>query len=186
MSSKTRLQRDKIDLTMLKLEKLKEEVASIEAKYRILNGHYTIICDEALMKINDARSSFKENGEPVISELGQGDAVKPELETGVKNYTLPEDIDQDYCARQQDEVINLELTPNSKNCAELEDIHINCINHRHDTGQKKLSRQQRTSAIDYVANYIEIGLDKIGDGLVFPFVITARLYKKITGGKSSE
>lgn len=45
---------------------------------------------------------------------------------------------------------------------------------------RKKSRISPASCIDLVGKYIEIGLDKLGDGLIFPFVLVASLVNKVT------
>lgn len=90
MASKSPVQKEKIDLAMSRLEKLKQEVASIEAKYRILDGHYSVICDEALTKIDNARTILRENDDSVSDEPGDAGVTGHHLKTGHENGASPE------------------------------------------------------------------------------------------------
>lgn len=158
MSSKSHLKKDKIDLAMSGLQKLKQEIASVEAKYRILNEDYTIICDEALTRINGARFPLEEQTNISIQEPSQNNIVAYETITGTEFTALSRGIS----AHNNDKKPDTVPVPHNVQSAE------------------------KTPAVDCVANYIEIGLDKLGDALVFPFVITTKLYNKITGTKSTK
>jgi ATP:corrinoid adenosyltransferase len=154
MTSKSPLQKEKIDLAMSGLEKLKQEIASIEAKYGVLDGQYSVICDEALTKINDARLTIQEES--------------VQIENAPENTEVA--------------VTGLKKSPG--NGSSLEDIY-NYYSYQHpaDEPSKLAAPRQKTPVIDDMADAIEFGLDKIGDALVYPFVVVERLHKKLARPK---
>jgi hypothetical protein len=155
MPSETASQKAKIEFIQSSLEKLKQDVATVEAKYRILDGHYSVICDEALTKINDARSTIQDDEEPTDNKSEESGVIEPCLNEDPENGSSLEDVYNYYC-------YNLSLNQSPGPC-----------------------HQPKTPVIDHMANAIETGLDKLGDALVYPFDIIARLHKKIMQRKDS-
>lgn len=127
MVSNSPVQKEKIDQAMSRLEKLKQEVASIESKYGILDGQFSNICDEALAIVNNARAELQQNGDSFDEKHVEDDVTTPSLPPPHK---IP--------------------------------------------------------VIDYVADAIETGLDKLGDALIYPFDAIERLHKKVTGSKANK
>ena len=163
MVSESSLQKDKIDLAMSRLEKLKHNIASVEAKYNILDGQFSVICDEALTKIYNARSTFEE---PVLPTLDKPDNINA---VDVQPKTEP----------------HLQIEPETDTPLQI-NIDDNDIGQQPDIKSAAIYPQPKTPPIDYVAEAIETGLDKLGDALVYPFDVIARLHKKLSRNKSSK
>ena len=133
---------ERTDLLLSSLEKLRDEVSVIEARYDILKADYTKICEDAISKISAVKTDLEENKESEIfkSEISN-------LEARFKLGIVPAET---YL--KQKRALNGDIT--------LEPGRLQCI-------------------VDKVANGIEFGLDKIGDGMIFPIEKMVNLYTTI-------
>ena len=148
MASSSPVQKEKIDLAMSRLEKLRREIASIESKYGIFEGQYSSICDEALAIINEERAKLQ-HGDSIDETPAEIDSASSCVKTEPANSSPTEDIHNHYgydFSRNE----HLSLPPPSK-----------------------------IPVIDSVADAIELGLDKLGDALIYPFDAILRLQKKV-------
>lgn len=68
--------REKAELLLSNLEKLKSEVSAIETQYNVLTADYSKICDEAILKISAVKTALEEELSNKVRDL---EAVKPEI-----------------------------------------------------------------------------------------------------------
>jgi hypothetical protein len=147
------LQKERIDQAMSQLEKLKLEIASIESKYHILDGQYSTICDEALAIVNDARAKLQQNTDSTEHQQTEPVFTHLKLKKEPVNGSSLEDVYEYY---------RYQLLPNKQPC---------------------LPPPHKIPVIDPVGDAIELGLDKLGDALVYPFDAIAKLQKRIIQSK---
>jgi hypothetical protein len=153
MASGSPVQKERIDQAMSRLEKLKQEIASIESKYHILDGQYSAICDEALAIVNDAKARLQQNVY-LPDHTQTKTAINPlKLKKEPSNGSSLEDVYNYY---------SYQLLPNKQPC---------------------LPPPHKIPVIDPVGDAIEMGLDKLGDALIYPFDAIAKLQKRITQSK---
>jgi hypothetical protein len=156
MASGSPVQKERIDQAMSRLEKLKQEIASIESKYHILDGQYSAICDEALAIVNDARAKLQQNTD------------------------LPGQ-------RHTETITNpLTLKKEPSNGSSLEDVYKYYRYHLVPNKQPCLPLPHKIPVIDPVGDAIELGLDKLGDALTYPFNAIAKLQKRIIQSKPAK
>lgn len=55
------LVRERAELLLSNLEKLKSEVSATETRYNVLTADYTKICDEAILKISAVKTALEED-----------------------------------------------------------------------------------------------------------------------------
>jgi hypothetical protein len=153
MASGSPVQKERIDQAMSQLEKLKQEIASIESKYRILDGQYSAICDEALAIVNDARDKLQQN------------------------------VDSTDYRQTETTVKPLKLKREPVNGSSLEDVYQYYRYQPSANKQPCLPPPHKIPVIDPVGDAIELGLDKLGDALIYPFDAIVKLQKKIIQSK---
>jgi hypothetical protein len=153
MASGSPVQKERIDQAMSQLEKLKQEIASIESKYHILDGQYSAICDEALAIVDDARAKLQQN------------------------------IDYPDHTRTETVIIPLNLKTEPANGPSLEDVYKHYSYQLLHNKQPCLPPPHKIPVIDPVADVIELGLDKLGDALIYPFDAIIKLQKRIIQSK---
>lgn len=156
MASGNPVQKERIDQAMSQLEKLKQEIASIESKYHILDGQYSAICDEALAIVNDARAKLQQNVDSPDDRQTETVFTPSNLKTEPANGSSLEDIYKFY---------GYQLLCNKQPC---------------------LPPPHKVPVIDPVADAIELGLDKLGDVLIYPFDAIVKLQKRIIKSKSGK
>ncbi len=135
--------KERAELLLSDLERLKAEVSTIEARYNVLKADYTKMCEDAIMKINTIKADLEKNHSNEVIKSGISEPELSNLEARFKLGLMPADT---YLKQKG-------LTKNG------------------DTPATKGVQ----SIVDKVADCIEFGLDKLGDGLVFPIEITVRI-----------
>ena len=128
--------RERAELLLLNLEKLRAEVSAIEAHYGILKADYTKICDDAMLKISTMKTDLADALESKIEQLEGTTSEMSGLEARLDSGLAPAET-----RLQPEEVLNEDIAPAPR-------------------------RAQRI--IDKAADCIEFGLDKMGDGIIFP------------------
>ena len=140
------LNKEKAEVTLRKLEKLKEEISEIEARYEVLKADYADICQSAIVKISvlkDGLESEVESGEEKVSVeversgADTADILKPTISNREARIKLGIYLDNAPRNREYSPAIAF----NKPNKAQF--------------------------AVDKVADGIEFGLDKIGDAIIF-------------------
>ncbi|HIE17590.1 MAG TPA: hypothetical protein EYP71_05280 [Dehalococcoidia bacterium] len=61
--------KQKAELLLLNLEKLKAEISSLESRYSLLTAGYTKICDDAIAWVSDVRSTLEKDIENRVGDL---------------------------------------------------------------------------------------------------------------------
>jgi len=128
--------KERAELLLLNLQKLRAEVSSIEAHYDILKADYTKICDDAMLKISSIKTDL---ADALESKIGQLEGTKSEMsgwESRLESGLVPAEI-----RLKAKEVVHQGVTP---------------------------APRSPQAIIDKAADYIEFGLDKIGDVIIFP------------------
>lgn len=128
--------KERAELLLLNLQKLRAEVSAIEAHYDVLEADYTKICDDAMLKISSMKTDLADALESKIGELEVFKSEMSGLETRLDSWLAPAET-----RLQPKEVLNEDIAPAPRGAQ--------CI-------------------IDKAADCIEFGLDKIGDGIIFP------------------
>ncbi len=133
----TYLAKEKSELLLSNLEKLKSDVSAVQARYNVLMADYTKICDEAISRLSALKITIEKDLE---NKLGDLEIFEP----GINNLE----------AR-----FKLGLIPVETYLKEKENV-------TPPAGPQL--------AIDKAADGIELGLDRLGDALVFPMEKMAR------------
>jgi hypothetical protein len=152
--------KERADLLLSDLEKLKAKVSSIETRYGVLQTDFSRMCEEAIAKLSEIKAGLGEDSNTtskvdVNSIMVEGlNVLEPEinnLKARFKLGILPVDLKvkhQDILADTVKPVIP-------------------------KTGPAQ-------TAVDKAAEGIEFALDKIGDGMIFPIVVMVNAYKALT------
>jgi hypothetical protein len=123
------LSREKAELLLSNLEKLKSEVSAIETRYNIPTADYVKICDEAILKISAVKTAFE--GE-LSNKVGDLEAVKPEISNLEARFKLG--------------LVSVETYLKERGTPPPEGLQ---------------------AVVNKTADSIELGLDKMGDGVIF-------------------
>ena len=187
--------RPKIDRVITDLERLKMNVASIEARYQILGDNFSNLCSEFLNNIKT--SAANPNAEVAIPETDSPASTENTnlavfaTETTVKPIQKKPDVeDMDFQPERisikqlQDESCLLQI-PRMYESSITDILKTYTTNNipRGDIEQVQTPfptpKTARTNIVDIMANGIEKGLDAIGNGLIYPFVLISRLFEII-------
>lgn len=148
--------RERAELLLSDLEKLKEKVSSIETRYDILQTDFSTMCEEAIAKLSEIKTGLSTGSERNVidasSIMTDGfDVLEPEinnLKARFKLGILPADLRVKH-----------------------QDILIERVKSRpYKPGNVQV-------AVDKTAGGIEFVLDKLGDIMVFPIVVIVNAYK---------
>ena len=224
---------EKVNQAISELERLRERVAQIESQYGVLNHDYTRLCEEALSKVAQFKTSIKADNEaleriiePVVTEKegatrrksvhNEGKKLKSfhrtsrssgktqkasklvhnvaKAEADLSTEAIPKESSPcGSSAAQNETTIQIETVPPEST---MDIFQLTClpleIKHNPTTNlediiifqQEQVSKNgdkvhlSPQSVIDMMASCIETGLDKLGDGFVYPFVKAADLAGK--------
>jgi hypothetical protein len=83
---------EKAELLLSNLEKLKAEVATIEARYNILNDDYSKICNDAISKISAVKIALDTSIKTKIGDLEVFEPPASNLEARFKLGLVPPEI----------------------------------------------------------------------------------------------
>ena len=136
---------EKADMLLLELEKLKTEISVIESRYDILKTDYSKICEDAISKIVALKTETTKD--PFIVSDTEKDSYG-------KSKKL-----EDY----NPELYNLEARF-MLGLVSAETFMQNTM----DSGSGIETPKKTQSLINNIADGIEFGLDKIGDGIILP------------------
>jgi hypothetical protein len=151
--------KERADLLLSDLEKLKERVSSIETRYGVLQTDFSRMCEEAIAKLSKIKSELVEDSSTELnvdanSIMIEGlNVLEPEisnLKARFKLGILPVDLK----VKHQDILVD-KVKPEYP-----------------ETGPMQ-------TAVDRTAEGIELVLDKLGDGLIFPIVVIVNAYKAL-------
>jgi hypothetical protein len=151
--------KERADLLLSDLEKLKERVSSIETRYGVLQTDFSRMCEEAIAKLSEIKSELAEDSSTELSVdansiMVEGlNVLEPEisnLKARFKLGILPVDLK----VKHQDILVDM-VKPEYA-----------------ETGPVQ-------TAVDRTAEGIELVLDKLGDGLIFPIVVIVNAYKAL-------
>ena len=126
--------KEKAELLLSNLEKLKAEVSAIEAQYNILKDDYSKICEDAISKITAVKTALEKDIESKVGDLEIFRSVMSNLEARFKLGLVPSET---YL--KEKEAPSENATP--------------------PAGPQL--------AIDKAADSIELGLTRIGDGIIW-------------------
>lgn len=169
MSEATSLSRGdaaRLAKTIMELQNLKTRIQQIENRYDILDHEYARICEEVI----EALLREKTQGFPevnVISNAKEHSNLKGDMEKGAAHIggavktAIPESVK------------SVDSEGYSVSQASLEDL---VLFQRSKKVSERVSGLSPQKVIDITADAIETGLDKLGDGLIFPMV---RLYELV-------
>jgi hypothetical protein len=150
--------KERAELLLSDLEKLKEKVSSIETRYDILQTDFSKMCEEAIAKLSEIKTGLDTDSErnviDVNSIITDGlNVLEPEinnLKIRFKLGILPVDLK----VKHQDILIEeVESRP-------------------YETGKVQ-------AVVDKTAGGIEYVLDKLGDVLIFPIVVIVNVCKAL-------
>jgi hypothetical protein len=130
----TYLAKEKAELLVSDLEKLKAEASAIEAQYNILNDDYSKMCEDAISRITAIKTALEKNIESRVGDLTV-------FQSGISNLE----------ARFKLGLVPPETYSKSKK-----------VPAKHIT-QSARPKPTRDKQMDL----LELGLDKIGDGIIW-------------------
>ncbi|HEX75761.1 MAG TPA: hypothetical protein G4O12_04170 [Dehalococcoidia bacterium] len=143
-ASKAHSTKERAELLLFNLQKLKTELSLIEARYDVLKADYTKICEDAILQINAIKADLEKRAEGKIGELQAPKSKMSNLEARIALGLVPAER-----GSKQKEVLSKYSTPSSGGVQ---------------------------SIIDKIADCIEFGLDKMGDGMIFPMEKTVNAF----------
>lgn len=159
-SLETNSTRERAELLLADLEKLKEKVASIETQYDILHTDFSKMCEEAIAKLSEIRTeidpgyAYEESTIDVNSIVTGGfNVLTPEINNLKARYRLGI-LPVDLKVKHQD-ILTEDVEPEP-----------------YDPGKVQV-------AIDKTAGGIEFVLDKLGDILILPIVVVINICKAL-------
>lgn len=129
------LTREKAELLLSNLQRLRTEISDIEAQYDILEANYAQICEDAISKISVIKTDIEQELE---STIGDADVIKAEISHLEARFELGLMPAETYKTWKR--LLEGDTTPKPKG--------LQAVN-------------------DKVADCIEFGLDRIGDGIIF-------------------
>jgi hypothetical protein len=181
------------DKVILGLEKLKVNVSLVEAQYQVLGHDFSGLCDEILTDIktlreeesgiiedNSAERLVKENIIPIYSaKVSETEAVsngESIVTTNlIKDSVFPVDVSSQPAVAEK--LVAASVPVNAPESSEIiyqssiHDIITNYTNHhKQDNYQAASGQIADKNIIDKIADGIETGLDRLGDGLMYPVV----------------
>jgi hypothetical protein len=195
----------KVNQAISELEILKERIASVKSRYNILNEDYSRLCEDAIAVIAEYRNPQDSDAGEVITAAPIDEAVI-ESSDGVDTVTPVQYIEpQPAGCPSGDTVISLAkhkfasgiafslageslgsmegLEIKTSRAPSLEEIiafqqrqlKMDHVIKKTAASKKKINAQ---TFVDIIGDGIESGLDKIGNGLMFPFVKIADLSRR--------
>lgn len=151
--------KERADLLLSDLEKLKERVSSIETRYGVLHSDFSSMCEEAIEKLSEIKS-----------ELGEDTGTTLTVDANnimVEGLNVLEPEINNLKARFKLGILPVDLK------VKHQDILVDRIKPEYPkTGPVQ-------TAVDKTAEGIELALDKLGDGLIFPIVIVVKAFKAL-------
>jgi hypothetical protein len=138
--------KERADLLLSDLEKLKERVSSIETRYGVLQTDFSRMCEEAIAKLSEIKSELAEDSSTELSVDANSIMVEGlnVLEPEISNLK----------ARFKLGILPVDLK------VKHQDILVDMVKPEYAEG-------------------IELVLDKLGDGLIFPIVVIVNAYKAL-------
>jgi hypothetical protein len=128
--------KERAELLLQNLQKLRDEVSAVETQYDVLEADYTEICDDAISKISTLKTA---SAHALESSSEESEVFKSEM-------------------TNLDARFKLGLVPVESYLEQKEAL----------AEAGALPPGQLQSIVDKAADCIEFGLDKIGDGIIFP------------------
>jgi hypothetical protein len=202
----------KVNQAISDLEILKDRIASITARYNILNEDYTRLCEDAIAVIAEYRTDEIPAGIQAADEAPFVE-VAPENLPAAAEIVSPVPIaemqpagcpsgDTAIPLAEQKLAAYKALGPAGESLGSMEGLDVKVsrapsleeiiafqqrqlyaeanVKTRKPSAKKKVSAQ---SVVDMIGDGIESGLDKLGNGIMFPFVKIADLSKKRTASR---
>ncbi len=114
--------KERAELLLLNLQKLRAEVSAIEAHYDILKADYTKICDDAMLKISSMKTDL---ADALESKIGEVEVFKPEMsgwESRLESGLVPAEI-----RLKAKEVLHQGVTPAPRSPQAIIDKAADCI-----------------------------------------------------------
>ena len=151
--------KERAELLLSDLEKLKERVSSIETRYGVLQTDFSRMCEEAIAKLSEIKSELGEDSSPTLhidtnSIMVEGlNVLEPEINNLKARFKLG-------------------ILP-----VDLKVKHQNILVDTAEPEYPKTGPVQ--TAVDRTAEGIEFVLDKIGDGMIFPIVMLVNAFKAL-------
>ena len=152
--------RERAELLLADLEKLKEKVSSIETQYDILQTDFSKMCEDAIARLSEIKTDLDPlhtHEKPTVdvnSIIADGfDVLEPEINNLKARFKLG--------------ILPVDLKVKHQNIL-IEDTEPE----PYDTGKVQF-------AIDRTAGGIEYVLDKLGDILILPIVLVVNMFKAL-------
>jgi hypothetical protein len=150
--------KERAELLLSDLEKLKEKVSSIETRYDILQTDFSKMCEEAIAKLSEIKTGLDTGSERNVIDVNS-------IITNGLNVLEPEI--NNLKARFKLGILPVDLK------VKHQDILIEEVESRpYETGKVQ-------AAVDKTAGGIEYVLDKLGDALIFPIVVIVNVCKAL-------
>lgn len=92
--------KQKAELLLLNLEKLKAEISSLESRYRLLTAGYTKICDDAIARVSDVKSILEKDIQNRVGDLQVFNPRISNLEARLMLGLVPPEICQEEKIRK--------------------------------------------------------------------------------------
>jgi hypothetical protein len=158
------------DKAIVELEKLKVNISLVEAQYQVLGHDFSRLCDEILA---DVKTSGEEKSTaPANNESSIPVVLTEEITSSVDLNDISK-IDEMIAAEPVIASIPVNTPDSSPKIyqSSINDIINNYANHHKQDNYQVVSRQiTDKKIIDKIADGIETGLDRLGDGLMYPVV----------------
>ena len=158
------------DKAISELEKLKVNISLVEAQYQVLGHDFSRLCDEILADIKtsgEAKSTAPANGESIIPVVLTDEIISS---ADLKDISK---IDEMVAAEPVVASVPVNTPDSSQKIyqSSINDIITNYANHhKQDNYQAESGQITDQNIIDKMASGIETGLDRLGDGLMYPVV----------------
>jgi len=202
----------KVNQVISDLEILKEKIASITSRYNILNEDYSRLCEDAISII--AEYCDHEASTEHLAAISAPAAGQAEIDTAESNVEAADPVPYngpqpagcpsgDTAIPFIEQKFAAELTPAGESLDSMEGLEVKisrtpsleeiiAFQHREmwesstrkntGTGKKKINAQ---AVVDIIGDGIEYGLDRIGNGLMFPFVKISELSQKHSASRQT-
>ncbi|OGO16230.1 MAG: hypothetical protein A2Z02_03800 [Chloroflexi bacterium RBG_16_48_7] len=193
----------KVNQAISELEILKERIASVKSRYNILNEDYSRLCEDAIAVIAEYRNPQDSDAGEVITAVPVDEAVIESSDVTPVQYIEPQPAgcpsgDTVIPLAEHELASGIALGLAGESLGSMEGLEIKTS--RAPSLEEIIAFQQRQLKMDYVikktaaskkkinaqtfvdiiGDGIESGLDKIGNGLMFPFVKIADLSRRHT------
>ena len=155
----THTTKERADLLLSDLEKLKARVSSIETRYGVLQTDFSRMCEEAIAKLSEIKSGLGEDSN-TTTNMNANNIM-------VEGFNVLEPEINNLKARFKLGILPVDLK------IKHQDILVDTVK----PGVPKTGPVQ--TAVDRTAVGIEFVLDKLGDGLIFPIVVLVNVYKAL-------